>query len=149
MTKASALLPLEFTFEWTKKKGNSAVKYIQDWMKISSRISLLFKSKGTKQRGSPITRVCQLLPAFHFWKELNLVKDGGKKKSECVPVRHDRWRGPNQWMSLKEQRWEKVLIFNVTGVPESGLFALCLSPQALQLTYFVLSLPLSHSPLPP
>ena len=75
---------------------------MQGWMKISSRISLLFKSKGTKQRGSPITTVCLLLAAFHFQRELNLVGERKKKKGSacvvcvlcvcCVRVSPDRLR---------------------------------------------------------
>lgn len=67
-----------------KKQCSAVASVIRDLIQISSGISLLYNQRAQKREGLPITPPCLLLAAFHFQKELNLVKE--KKECLCVCV---------------------------------------------------------------
>ena len=109
------------------EKGNT------DRIKISSGISLLFKSKGTNQRGSA-NYPAMSRPGRLSFSEVTKF-NGRKRERVCLCVCWLSEREPNQEMSLKGQRCGKVLIFNISGAPEYGppfplLPPPSLSPQA-------------------
>lgn len=66
---------------------------MQDWIKISSRISLLFESKGTKQRGS--ANYCSMPPpgclSFSGGSQFG---DRGSE-SVCVPIDWEKTQSVN------------------------------------------------------